>query len=275
MLPLVSPPIAFACGQGSVNAGSSVRPQLHHCASTGRPRGHTKKAEMSLVLSPLGPRYACRFASRMCVRTVAVGRRTSRVASKCERKVRPSLCSNLLLHHVCCRFCWREEFGAPEEVCLTSAVVLCLLPWQLSEACRCQSPSHPDLSLPLSCCFCFSWSSMAPFKSCSTLPFSVRVSLSLISSVMLPNPSSCCLLPGATRRIKKCHLAPRPLSWSCCVGSRCLHRSVEGLQSNCCVPAFQPSRDPSNCLLLRERIDLRGQEEQVLVARDCLGWESC
>ena len=37
--------------------------------STGRPPGDTRRAEMWLLRSPLGPGRACRFASRMSVRT--------------------------------------------------------------------------------------------------------------------------------------------------------------------------------------------------------------
>ena len=69
---------------------------------------------------------------------------------------------------------------------------------------------------------------------------------------------------------EECHLAPQSLGWSCCVGSRCLHRSVKCLQSNCCIPAVQSSRDPLDCLQLRERVVLREYEEQMLVTRSCL-----
>ena len=44
---------------------------------------------------------------------------------------------------------------------------------------------------------------MRPLKSCSKFPFSAKASRFMISSLMLPLSSSCCLWPGATRRIRR------------------------------------------------------------------------
>ena len=52
------------------------------------------------------------------------------------------------------------------------------------------------------------------------------------------------------------HLAPQSLGWSRCVGFCCLHPSVMGLQSNRCILAVQISRDPLDCLQVREPVSL-------------------
>ena len=84
--------------------------------------------------------------------------------------------------------CLRWEFGASEESGRCSQSVLCLLPAPPSGVCHFhQCPFHP---VP------------APLRSCARSPFSARASRFLISSLMLPIPSSCCLRPGATRRIR-------------------------------------------------------------------------
>ena len=78
--------------------------------------------------------------------------------------------------------------GRAAQSCLAAACG-CPLSAPLA-ALRSLSSSRP--SFIFSCCFCFSWSSKSPL--------SARASFFLTSSLMLPNPSSCCLWPGATRR---------------------------------------------------------------------------
>ena len=50
------------------------------------------------------------------------------------------------------------------------------------------------------------------------------------------------------------HFAPQPLDWSCCVGFRCLHRTIQGLKSNRRMSAIHSSWDPLNCLQQRESV---------------------
>ena len=117
---------------------------------------------------------------------------------------------------------WREEFGASEESGCRP---------QLSSVCCLRRPQESvtfsvrftrTLTPSFLLFFCFSWSSMAPLKSCSRSPFSSRASRFLISSLMLPIPSSCCLRPGATRRIRRgvlrAILLHSLLGWGRCVG---------------------------------------------------------
>ena len=82
-----------------------------HFVSITRPRGDANRAEMWLFRSPLGPGWACLFASRVCVRMCCC--RGLRKRLKCS--IRPFLWSITrlvkLLNCFCRRFRWREELS--------------------------------------------------------------------------------------------------------------------------------------------------------------------
>ena len=111
---------------------------------------------------------------------------------------------------------------------LQSAVVLYLLPWQLSEACRFQCPSQPELpSLSHTWFLLFLVANgsvqelfQISFPSqCQSLPDFVS---DAAQSLLLLIVAKCHLQDQV--KDEECHVALQPLSLSCCFGFRCSHR---------------------------------------------------
>ena len=106
-----------------------------------------------------------------------------------------------LFNRIARRFRWREGFGASEEPggCPQLSSVCCLRRRQQSVVffVRFTRTLAPPFQLLL-----FFLILDGFFQELFQVAFSARACRFLISSLMLPTPSSCCLRPGATRRIR-------------------------------------------------------------------------